>query len=189
MKAHTSALTLYAKPMDSFMNLSKPNRPSLLMHYDLCFGIPISHFLRKPLFEALVRIARRYRDAATGGWISNKCLASKAAYPTVHPPYSRRHGPGDDTDSSGSSEENCDEGDTMWMEIVVGLAAVATLLAIATIGLAIKVSRGRRNEAFMRRNISELVKEKNDLQWRLQNGSCGDYHDGEYVDIDGNVIE
>ena len=77
----------------------------------------------------------------------------------------------------------------MWMEIVVGLAAVATLLAIATIGLAIKVNRGRRNEAFMRRNISELVKEKNDLQWRLQNGSSGDYHDGEYVDIDGNVIE
>ena len=77
----------------------------------------------------------------------------------------------------------------MWMEIVVGLAAVATLLAIATIGLATKVSRGRRNEAFMRRNISELVKEKNDLQWRLQNGSSGDYHDGEYVDIDGNVIE
>ena len=77
----------------------------------------------------------------------------------------------------------------MWMEIVVGLAAVATLLAIATVGLAIKVSRGRRNEAFMRRNISELVKEKNDLQWRLQNGSSGDYHDGEYVDIDGNVIE
>ena len=77
----------------------------------------------------------------------------------------------------------------MWMEIVVGLAAVATLLAIVTIGLAIKVSRGRRNEAFMRRNISELVKEKNDLQWRLQNGSSGDYHDGEYVDIDGNVIE
>ena len=77
----------------------------------------------------------------------------------------------------------------MWMEIVVGLAAVATLLAIATIGLATKVSRGRRNEAFMRRNISELVKEKNDLQWRLQNGSSGEYHDGEYVDIDGNVIE
>ena len=77
----------------------------------------------------------------------------------------------------------------MWMEIVVGLAAVATLLAITTIGLAIKVSRGRRNEAFMRRNISELVKEKNDLQWRLQNGSSGEYHDGEYVDIDGNVIE
>ena len=77
----------------------------------------------------------------------------------------------------------------MWMEIVVGLAAVATLLAIATIGLAFKVSRGRKNEAFMRKNISELVKEKNDLQWRLQNGSSGEYHDGEYVDIDGNVIE